>query len=263
MHAAIQVGDEPLQYKRKFPDILVAVSESRTFGIPKILMKDPQMQLVFLDDAFQHRSIKPGLNILLTEYSQPFTKDFLLPSGRLREWRSAYRRADVIIVSKCPAEISEAQRKKMVQEIAPHAHQQIYFSYYTYQKPYYIFNHDYKLELSEALDVLLICAIARTNYLLDYLELKVNDVKTLEYEDHHTFTNYDVSNLKLRFARMNSTQKLILTTEKDAVRLELHREYILSKQLPIFVLPAQVTFCFDDGIYFNEAIKRFLLNFRG
>jgi tetraacyldisaccharide 4'-kinase len=109
---AEQVGDEPLQFKRKFQDVAVTVSESRTFAIPEILGEHPDTQVVLLDDAFQHRSIKPGLNILLTEFSKPFTKDFLLPSGRLREWRSAYQRADVVVVSKCPREVTQEEKEK-------------------------------------------------------------------------------------------------------------------------------------------------------
>ena len=91
-YSADRVGDEPLQFKRKFPEIMVAVDENRAFAIPQLIMEEPELQTILLDDAFQHRSVQPGLNILLTEYSQPFSKDFLLPSGRLREWRSAYHR---------------------------------------------------------------------------------------------------------------------------------------------------------------------------
>ena len=157
---AEQVGDEPLQFKRKFPDVLVTVAESRTFAIPKIVMDRPEMQVVLLDDAFQHRSIKPGLNILLTEFSHPFTRDFLLPSGRLREWRSAYERADIIIVSKCPKEVSEEEKQVLIKEIKPFPNQKIYFSFYDYYQPYYIFNPKYTAILQPDVDVLLICALA-------------------------------------------------------------------------------------------------------
>ena len=171
---AEQAGDEPLQFKRKFPDITVAVAESRTFAIPQIVMDKPDTQVVLLDDAFQHRSVKPGLNILLTEYSHPFTRDYLLPSGRLREWRSAYERADVIIVSKCPMQMPTEEKQAFIEEIKPLAHQKIFFSFYDYYQAYYIFNRQYVLELNPELDVLLVCAIARTDYVLEYLEEKVN-----------------------------------------------------------------------------------------
>jgi len=259
---AEQVGDEPLQFKRKYPDILVSISESRTFAIPKILSVQPQTQAILLDDAFQHRSIEPGLNILLTEYQYPFTRDYLLPSGRLREWRSAYRRADFIIVSKCPSVLSVEDRQKMIDEIKPYKRQQVYFSYYDYQPPYYIFNMGQRLLLKENLDVLLICAIARTDYLLSFLEPRVKSVKVLEYEDHHYFTHFDVSNLKQTYEKIEGNAKIILTTEKDAMRLELHRKYIIDNQLPIFALPIEVRFHGEDGQRFDQDIKEYLLGFR-
>ena len=142
------VGDEPLQFARKFQDVLVTVSESRTFAVPQILMEQPDNQVILLDDAFQHLSIKPGLNILLTEFSYPFTKDYLLPSGRLREWRSAYRRANIIIVSKCPSQITEAEKNALIEDIEPLARQRVYFSYYEYDQPYFILKPDYRFRLS-------------------------------------------------------------------------------------------------------------------
>ncbi|MEN0005978.1 MAG: tetraacyldisaccharide 4'-kinase [Bacteroidota bacterium] len=259
---AEQVGDEPLQFKRKYPDITVTVSESRTFAIPEIVGKNPAMQVILLDDAFQHRSVKPGLNILLTEFSHPFTEDYLLPSGRLREWRSAYRRADVIIVSKCPPEVRAEEKAAFVEAIQPYPHQKLFFSYYGYGQPYFMFNPRYVADLTPDLDVLLICAIARTDYLVDFLETKVNSVQVIEYEDHHFFNNFDVAHLLSNFEKLESSKKLIITTEKDAMRLELHREYLLKNQMPVFALPVEVRFHFEEGPAFDELIKTYLLNFK-
>ena len=259
---AEQVGDEPLQFKRKYPDISVSVAESRTFAIPTIVQQEPDMQVILLDDAFQHRSVKPGLNILLTEFSHPFTRDYLLPSGRLREWRSAYERADVIIVSKCPQEISEADKERMIKEIKPFPHQQIYFSYYGYFPPYYIYNPRYRAQLEPDLDIVLICAIARTDYLVEYLQQHVSSVTILEYEDHHYFSNRDVEQLKRSFDNLESKKKMILTTEKDAMRLDLHRKFLLDNKLPIFAIPVQVKFHFEEGERFDQFIKDYLLNFK-
>lgn len=256
------VGDEPLQFKRKFPDILVSVSESRTFAIPQLLMEQPDLQAVLLDDAFQHRSIEPGLNILLTEFQYPYTKDFLLPSGRLREWSSASQRADIIIVSKCPMELKESDKEAMTTELAPLSYQKIFFSYYTYQKPYYIFNPVYRAPLNPELNILLISAIARTEYLVEYLDAHVKSVRILQYEDHHYFSNYDIANLKRNFEQIDNPNKIILTTEKDAMRLELHRDYLLEHKLPVFVLPTEVAFHGADGPIFNKTIQQYLLNFR-
>lgn len=256
------VGDEPLQFKRKFPEILVTVAENRSFAIPQILQKQSNIQAILLDDAFQHLAIQPGLNILLTEFNHPFTKDFLLPSGRLREWKSAYRRADIIIISKCPSELSQSDKDRFLKEIKPFPNQKLFFSFYQYLNPYYILNLSQQIILKEDYDVLLICAIARTDYLLDYLTSKVNSVKILEYEDHHYFTKYDIGNLKRTFEQIPSKKKLILTTEKDAMRLELHRSFLIENKLPIFALPVKVAFHFDEGQQFANEVKDFLLNFR-
>ena len=261
-NTAEQVGDEPLQFKRKFKDIVVAIAESRSFAIPKMLMSHPDRQVVLLDDAFQHRSIKPSLNILLTEFNHPFTRDYLLPSGRLREWRSAYQRANIIIVSKCPAQMTILEKEEMITEIKPFQNQRIYFSYYSYLRPYFILNRSQELLLTDDLEILVICAIARTEYLLEYLNTRANTVKVIRYEDHHYFTKFDVSNLKTSFDKISSTKKVIITTEKDAMRLELHRKFILENQLPIFVIPIQVEFHFDEAPQFDDDIKKHLLNFR-
>ena len=259
---AEKVGDEPLQFKRKFQDVVVTVSESRTFAIPEIVGEHPDTQVVLLDDAFQHRSIAPGLNILLTEFSNPFTKDFLLPSGRLREWRSAYQRADVIIVSKCPREVSKEEKEKITADIAPLPHQKVYFSYYDYDDAYYIFNSRYRLQLHPEMSVLLICAIARTDYLVDYLNDKVANVRVLEYEDHHFYSKYEIANLQQTFEKWDADKKVIITTEKDAMRLELHHPFIRENKMPVFALPVRVKFHFDEGEQFDEAVKNFLLSFK-
>ncbi len=261
-NTAEQVGDEPLQFKRKFPDILVAIGESRTFAIPQILSFQEKTQVILLDDAFQHRSISPELNILLTEYSYPFTKDYLLPSGRLREWRSAYKRANFIIVSKCPPQIDVEDRNRLIKEIKPLSRQKIYFSYYQYATPYFILNSKFNVELTLEWDVLLICAIARTDYLVEHLERQVNTVQVLEYEDHHYFTPFDLSNLKTKFDQIDSKRKIIITTEKDAMRLELHKAFIVEKQLPIFAIPVKVAFHGNDQERFDQDVKSVLLNFR-
>lgn len=259
---AEMAGDEPLQYKRKFPDVQVTVAEERAFAIPKIVGARPDTQLILLDDAFQHRAVKPGLNILLTEFDRPFTRDYLLPSGRLREWRSAYARADVIIVTKCPKILDRATADALVEEIDPLPHQRVFFSYYDYAAPYYMLDHRYRLQLDQELDVLLISAIANTDYLLTYLQEKAKTVRSLEYEDHHYFNKHDLSNLRERFLAIDSPRKAIVTTEKDATRLELHRQFIQQERLPIFVLPLAVQFHFEEGVEFDTLIRDFMLNFR-
>ncbi|MEM9836246.1 MAG: tetraacyldisaccharide 4'-kinase [Bacteroidota bacterium] len=259
---AEMVGDEPLQYKRKWPDVQVTVAEERAFAIPKIVGARPDTQLVLLDDAFQHRAVKPGLNILLTQFNKPFTQDYLLPSGRLREWRSAYARADVIIVTKCPKVLDRATADRLIEEIDPLPHQKVFFSYYDYAAPYYMLDHRYRLKMDQDLDVLLISAIANTDYLLAYLTEQNGRVRSLEYEDHHYFDRRDLGNLQRQFNHLQADKKAIITTEKDATRLELHRDFIRQERLPIFVLPLAVKFHFEEGPDFDTLIRDFMLNFR-
>lgn len=261
-HNAEVVGDEPLQFKRKNPNTIVTVSESRAFGIPEIMRFHPDTHVILLDDAFQHRSVEPGLNILLTEYNKPFTRDQLLPVGRLREWRSAYQRADIIIVSKCPPQMSLEERDEWLKELKPYPNQKVFFSYYDYGHPYYIFNPQQRIRLEEDMDVLLISAIANTEYLIEYLEEEVDLIKNLDYEDHHYFTKFDIGRLKTFYENMPSKKTAILTTEKDAMRLELHKEFLVENKMPIFALPVEVKFHFQEDEKFNSEVREFLLNFR-
>ncbi|OAV43778.1 tetraacyldisaccharide 4'-kinase [Lewinella sp. 4G2] len=259
---AEQVGDEPLQYARKFPDLMVTVAEERAYAIPEIIGRRPDTQLVLLDDAFQHRAVKPGLNILLTEFSNPYTRDHLLPSGRLREWRSGAARADLIVVSKCPRDLTREAADALIAEIDPLSHQQVFFSYYDYAAPYYMLDHRYRLKMDEGVNVLLISAIANTEYLIDHLKRQSPHVQSLEYEDHHYFNRRDLATLQLRFQEMPAGHKAIITTEKDATRLELHRDFIRDERLPIFVLPLAVRFHFGEGPEFDRIVRDYLLQFK-
>jgi tetraacyldisaccharide 4'-kinase len=261
-HRATDVGDEPLQFRRKFPDIDVAVCENRAYGIPQMVGRHPELQAILLDDAFQHRAVIPGLNIMLTEYARPFFADYLLPAGRLREWRSAYRRADVLIVSKCPPDLTLEQKNQFLEKLSPLPRQQVFFTHYIYSDPYYIFNPSYKKVLDRDTDVQLLSAIAGTDYLLAYLTPRVATVTSQEYTDHHNFSKEDLADIRAQYLRIDSPNKLILTTEKDAMRLEAHQEYIHKEDLPIFILPIEVQFLFHEGPQFDQLIQNYLLNFK-
>jgi tetraacyldisaccharide 4'-kinase len=259
---AEMVGDEPLQIKRNHPNVAVCVSESRALGVPELVKRNPQTQCVLLDDAFQHLAVTPGLNILLTEYSRPFTRDWLLPAGRLREWRNGYRRADIIIVTKCPPDMTPAQRYNIQAEIDPFPRQRLYFSQYAYGTPNDLLRPDIKRNLDLNTDVLLVSAIANTDYLLQYLAGEVRSVQTLEYEDHHYFTEDDLRDMLKRFDGLSSQNKIILTTQKDATRLEAHQAFFWKNNLPIFVLPIEVEFCGHDAAAFQADVQEFLQAFK-
>jgi tetraacyldisaccharide 4'-kinase len=259
---ANDTGDEPLQFKRKFPEVPVTVSESRALGVPQLVKDYPGTQCVLLDDAFQHLAVTPGLNILLTEYARPFTKDWLLPSGRLREWRSAYQRADIIIVTKCPVGLTPQQRQKMLDQIDPYPRQKVFFSYYDYTTTYDLLRPDMRLPLSPDTDVLLVSAIANTDYLLSYLGKNVRSVHTVEFEDHHYFDLADLSDIKRRFDAIPSVNKVIVTTEKDATRLGMHSSFLWENQMPVRVLPIEVKFDGGDEPLFQEEVRSFLEAFK-
>ncbi len=261
-HTVEDVGDEPLQLKLRQQDVIVAVNESRIQGVMRLIGDNPDLQTILMDDAYQHLAITPNLNILLTEFSNPYTNDFLLPFGKLRESASGYERADIIIVTKCPEILNEGNRLEWTQKLKPLPKQRLYFSYYKYGKPYYLFNSDYVYSLTEELEILVFCAIANTEYLEQYLETVVGKAKILQFPDHHYFTNAELGSLKVRFEQMEASQKIILTTEKDAMRLRLHQDYILEQRLPIFVLPIEVDFVFNEKERFQKDIQQFLLNFK-
>jgi tetraacyldisaccharide 4'-kinase len=259
---AEQVGDEPLQFKRKFPEVPVSVGESRALGVPELVKRNPDTHCVLLDDAFQHLAVTPGLNVMLTEFARPFTRDWLLPAGRLREWRAGYRRADIIIVTKCPPELTARQRQQMLAEIDPYPRQRVYFSRYAYGLPYDLLRPDLRRPLDLDTDALLVSAIANTDYLLAHLGSALRSVQTLEFEDHHYFKEEDLRQLLKRFDAMPGRNKVILTTEKDATRLELHQDFFWKNQLPVFVLPVEVAFCDYDEAVFQHDVRRFLTDFK-
>ncbi|MBT8231128.1 MAG: tetraacyldisaccharide 4'-kinase [Saprospiraceae bacterium] len=256
-----QSGDEPLQFKTKYPSIPVAVSESRNIGIPLLIKSHPETQTILLDDAFQHRSVVPGLNILLTEYNNLFTDDYLMPSGRLREPRASYERANVIVVTKCDNDVSAEKQAEITKKINPLPHQKLFFSKYNYAQPYYIFDQSIKVNLSQEHNVVLISAIANVDYLLKYLESKSNIENIVKYEDHHYFSDMELEYFKKMYDQ-SADNTLFLTTEKDAMRLSLHKDYLIQNKIPIFALPVEVDFLNDGENEFNDYIKKFLLQFK-
>lgn len=258
-----EVGDEPLQYKLKFPDLAVAVAEQRALGIPLLLKYAPDTQIVILDDAFQHLGVKPAINILLTSFQNPYFQDFILPLGRLREFRQGYTRADIIVVTKCPENLSIMEQNEIITKIKPLPHQKVFFSYYKYYQPYNFLNSQHRIELSRTMHILLLSAIANTDYLADYLAEQVGEVENIAFEDHHYFSNHELAQIHNRFLQIPTAEKVIITTEKDAVRLTEHLDFVRSENLPIFVLPIEVEFITSPSDHtFLEVIQSKLLDIK-
>lgn len=247
------IGDEPMQFHRKFPDITVCVGEERMLAVPQLLGDRPEIQVILLDDAFQHRSIKPGLNLMVTDYSRLFTRDHVVPFGRLREGRKGYHRAGSIIVSKCPQDLSEQQRAAIRREIAPLPHQRLFFTTLSYGQPYSMLQPDAAPPPASA-SILVVCGIARPEPLVHHLLQQYANVHLLSFPDHYYYTQHDLDKIRLELDQMDGGQKHIITTEKDAVRLHLLKDSITAMQLPIAVVPVEVQFLFNEADSFNSYI---------
>ena len=253
---ALHIGDEPMQYHLKFPELAVSVAEDRMTGIPSLLMHRPQTEIVLLDDAYQHRSVRAGLNILITDFAKPFYTDFILPYGRLREGRAAYQRADIIIVSKCPSHLSVEEAAQIKYNLQPLSHQKVFFSTIVYGAAYHFF--DQTLANYKAKNVLLISGIARPEPLMAHLEQEAQKVHLLQYPDHHFFTERNFEEIKETLGNWHN-DCVIVTTEKDATRLHLRPALLQSIAVPIIVLPIEVRILLGQQNEFDSLVRSFVL----
>ena len=251
-------GDEPLQIKSKFPLTEVAVNENRVKGVKRLLEQKKDLDVIVLDDAFQHRKIKCGLSILLTEYDNPYYKDVMLPAGRLRENTKGYLRADIIVVTKTPEYASAIDLKAVMKEINPRPYQNMFFSYLKYGNLYNIADKNDIINAPQKLfryKVLLLTGIAHPHTMLTFIKEYADDLKHIAYPDHHNFTPADINAIINSFKVIEGDNKMIITTEKDAMRLRTYSAQL--KDLPIFVLPIEVDFKSKTG-EFNEKILSYV-----
>ena len=257
--SALEIGDEPMQFHLKFPDVAVAVGEERLEAIPQLLHDRPKTQVIILDDGFQHRAVKAGLNIILTDYSNLFTRDFFLPTGDLRDERRSYKRAEIIIVTKCIPNLGEEEKKEIIAEIKPLEHQQVFFSTIEYGIPYHILHPGQEYYLHKKLEVLLVTGIANIEPLKNYVLDNSYTYEKLSYSDHYVFSIDDLKEIRKRFSKMDNEYKVIITTEKDAVRLVKFREEL--EDLPLYVLPIQHRILFNEEEQLKKTITGFISNF--
>lgn len=256
--SAVEIGDEPMQFHLRHHEISVAVGEERIEAIPQLLYDRPSTEIIILDDAFQHRAITPGFNILLTDYNNLYTRDFYLPTGDLRDNISSARRANIIIVTKCPHLLEEEEAMQIQAEISPLIHQHIFFSAITYGLLYHIVSLAPRT-FSRNAEVLLVCGIANPEPLTNYLNEQTSSYDAMFYDDHHIFSIDDLNDIRKRFEKIQDSNKIIVTTEKDAVRLVKYRLEL--KDLPFFVLPISVSFLFNSKDRFNDLIINFIRDF--
>jgi len=256
---ALDIGDEPMQFHLKFPDVPVAVGEERLVAIPQLLHDKPDRQLIILDDAFQHRRVRAGLNILLTDYHNLFTHDFYLPAGDLRDLKKSYKRAQILIVTKCDPQMTTETKAKIEKDIRPLPQQQLFFTTFEYGQLYHISSKQL-INPPAHTEVLLVSGIANPAPLKRLLEERSNGYHLLQYPDHHVFSIDDLKEIRKRFDAIDAKVKIILTTEKDAVRLDKFKSAIA--ELPFYVLPVRHRFLFNDQSRFIDIVSNFVNNFR-
>ena len=214
MSTAYEIGDEPFQFYSKHPEINVVVCEDRRKGMNIILKNLPDTDLCIWDDVFQHRFVKPGLMILTTTFQYPFYKDEILPVGNLRENISSAKRADLIVVTKCPDNLSQKDKISFLESLNPNDNQKVFFSSLTYMQKIKSDSEEVDIDVLEDVDFILVTGIADSSYLVNFLKNKALKFKHLKYSDHYNFNKSSID--KITGLSLN---KIILTTEKDFGRL--------------------------------------------
>jgi tetraacyldisaccharide 4'-kinase len=244
-----QVGDEPFQvYKKFYPALTVAVGEERVLAIPMILAIHPETEAILLDDAFQHRYVRGDLNILLTTYSRPFFSDHLLPFGRLREGRSGANRAHIIIVTKCPPNLSENEKKEFRHQIRKYclADTPIFFAGVKEGTPQPLFQDAQKP--LEKRNVLVLSGLANNDNLIHSVAKEHRVVECISYPDHYRYRTEDMATIRNKFREYADKDPIVITTEKDAVKLKQKEFLPYLKEIPIFALPIRMSFKEADAL---------------
>jgi tetraacyldisaccharide 4'-kinase len=234
------IGDEPMQILLKFPDLDVAVCENRLRGV-EYLKNLTNSNVVVLDDAFQHRKLQGDFNILLTCYSNPYWKDSVLPGGSLRDTKQSARRADAIIVTKCPNQLSQEAQDEVVKAIRPGKNQRVFFTRLKYGDAYPLTGKAAALPLGSK--VIGLAGLADDSVFKQYLDSRFQPVYFESFADHHTFSPKEIEQV---WSKYGTFAQAIVTTEKDAVRL---RNITVPEGIPIFVIPITVAFLNNESAF--------------
>jgi tetraacyldisaccharide 4'-kinase len=252
---AEQAGDEPLQFKHKFPDITVVVCEKRVDGIKELTHTH---NLVLMDDAYQHRAVKPGLSILLFDYNRIDEPHLLLPAGNMREPFSGRWRADIVIISKCPEQLSTEEQEKIAGEIDTLPYQSLFFTSIVYLPLQDLNGKKTETIFGDDTTVFLITGIANPKPLVQHIKKHTSKLIHHNYPDHHRFSLKNISKLADEFAACTAQKKVIITTEKDAQRLVEHELLPLVQSLPVLVIPIGVQFLNDEGYQFDKLVTQYV-----
>lgn len=256
MATAETIGDEPLQYYQKFKEVTVAVCEDRVAGIERL---KENHDLIILDDAFQHRAVKAGLNILLFEFRKLGTLQFLLPAGNLRDVFASRKRADILLVTKAPVPLLHVAQQASVNELQPNSSQKVLHSYIKYGDLQHLY-HDEQRSLNDVkdFDIFLLTGIANPDPLIEELEKYAKTIKHEKFPDHYAFKTEDLEKFKSAFDSSTKKEKIIITTEKDSKRLKADGFKNLLINLPVYFLPIEVDLFEEDKITFDELILNYV-----
>ncbi|REG88332.1 tetraacyldisaccharide 4'-kinase [Algoriphagus antarcticus] len=249
-----EIGDEPFQIYQKFcNEISVVVGEDRVAALEKIASKPDVPELVILDDAFQHRYVTGDLQILLTTYQRPFFSDFLLPMGRLRESRAGAKRADVIIITKCPEDLSSSEKAKIRSKVVDYSsvNTPVLFSSIFYGEPVSLID-----SIVFSPKIILLTGLANDQPLVEYVNKKYELLEVLSYTDHHEYLKADFDKVRTKVKQHASQNPVVLTTEKDAVKVKSNAPKGFLEEIPIFVLPIEVSFSSTDELTMVQLIQQ-------
>ena len=251
-----EIGDEPYQMKQKYPDITVAVDKNRCHGIDMLVENDKSIDVILLDDAFQHRYVKPGINILLVDYHRLIIYDELLPAGRLREPLSGKDRADIVIVTKCPKNLKPMEYRVVTNAMNLYPYQRLFFTSIDYGALQSLFPEAPKAAALSKLSnhhVMLLTGIASPRQMTHDLKPLIPQLTPLTFSDHHDFKKKDVERINATFASLPEP-KLIITTEKDATRLSATEGLSKEVRNALYALPIKVCFLQEQADMFNHQI---------
>ncbi len=259
------IGDEPFQIKTKFKDIIVAVDKKRVRGIENLLtIPEKKIDVIVLDDAFQHRYVKPDINILLVDYSRLISKDHMLPMGNLREPAYNKKRANIVIVTKCPETVKPIDFRIITKELNLFPYQTLFFTKYVYLELNPVFGEEWAKPLTkeklhkESFEIVLVTGIVSPRQLKSHLKKFTKHIHSINYPDHHNFTQKNILEIEEVFVALPNKNKIIITTEKDAARLVSTPDLPKSIKKSLYYIPIKVEFLLDKEQKFNEIITSYV-----
>lgn len=260
---AREIGDEPMQIYKKFPDVAVAVDGNRRRGIKKLLRTyGSSLYAVVLDDAYQHRYVTPMVNILLVDYNRPIYEDYLLPAGQLREPFGAKERARMVVVTKCPDDVKPIDLRVMTKRLELTPHQDLFFTSIVYHEPIGVFNNGLRMDNLEECQAIVMAGVEEPEPLLKKIQAQVSRASLIKFRDHHDFTEADLDRVLHEWEKLPKGACALFTTEKDASRLlsnnEIRKNKYADMRDHLFYVPIGIRFLFDKEEDFERKLSTYV-----